>query len=228
MKIKNLLIILFFPLLTACPTVVDEERVEKDYFIDERDGNKYSIVKIGNQTWFAEDLRYVSNTKFIENKEDWSSIYLQNTKVPAHTISAIGSTAVQTVGPFYKWFAVQTGFLCPNGWKIPTEHDFRQLADNLGGLQYGTKLKSKTGWGNEDISEVERNLSGFDAKANGRIDNYGRYDYFEEHGYWWTSTKVDHPTTDLAVMMSLNQGGPEMNIQNMNVEIGFACRCLKD
>ena len=61
-------------------------------------------------------------------------------------------------GSMYNWFAVNTGNLCPTGWHVPTDDEFKTLSVYLGmtpadadlwgwhGTDQGTQLKSTTGW----------------------------------------------------------------------------------
>lgn len=80
---------------------------------DERDGKEYKTVTIGTQTWFAENLSY-SGTLSKGNSYDPSG--------------SKDSTA--KYGKLYNWDGANVA--CPNGWRLPTDLDFRTLENFLG------------------------------------------------------------------------------------------------
>ncbi len=47
-------------------------------------------------------------------------------------------------GGFYNWYAVNTGKLCPDGWRVPNDNDWNTLITFVGGNAVaGGKLKEK-------------------------------------------------------------------------------------
>ena len=86
-------------------------------FKDTRDGKSYNTVKIGNQEWMAENLRYkASQNGFAASKPD-----------------------------YYTW--KEANRVCPNGWHLPSVKEYEQLVNDLGGNDYaGAKLISSYGW----------------------------------------------------------------------------------
>jgi len=93
-------------------------------FTDPRDGKTYKTVKIGNQTWMAENLNYeCEGSKFYDND-------------PANA---------EKYGRLYDW---ATAFkACPSGWHIPSKEEWRTLVDYAGGFDIsGKELKARSGW----------------------------------------------------------------------------------
>ena len=82
------------------------------------DGNYYKTVIIGDQEWFAENLK---TTKFNNGKEikqlpindGRASYYWYNND----------TSYMNNYGALYNWNAVISNKLCPSGWKIPNKSD---------------------------------------------------------------------------------------------------------
>jgi uncharacterized protein (TIGR02145 family) len=133
------------------------------------DGNVYKTVKIGNQTWMAENLR---TTK-----------YRNGDPIPlikdAGAWSNLGSGAYQgpffsdklEYGNFYNWFAVSDPRnIAPEGWHVATDAEFTELASFLGGNAIaGNKLK-ETGTTHWKDPNTGTNESGFTALGNGIVN----------------------------------------------------------
>ena len=107
-----------------CPAaVVKGERENEGTMTDSRDGNVYRTVKIGEQTWMAENLNYdTTGAVCFENSLDSCAKY----------------------GRLYSATLAQA--VCPEGWHLPSELEFNALIDSVGGFD---NLKS-TEWGGDD------------------------------------------------------------------------------
>ena len=105
------------------------------------DGNVYSTVVIGTQTWMAENLKVTKyrngdNITHITTNSDW----------PNDTDGAYGDynnnpTNSDTYGRLYNWYAVDNSSgLCPEGWHVPTSEEYNALKTHLG-TNAGQKMK---------------------------------------------------------------------------------------
>jgi uncharacterized protein (TIGR02145 family) len=113
------------------------------------DNNKYSTVKIGAQTWMAENLK---TTKY--NNGDPIPLVTDDAAWIALRYEAAycwydndESTYKDIFGALYNHWAVSSGNLCPAGWHVPTYDEFalleKYLIDNgynFDDLTYGNNV----------------------------------------------------------------------------------------
>jgi len=123
-------------------------------FIDERDEQTYSWVKIGTQTWMADNLNYV------KRKEGWC--YNEN---PSNCA---------VYGRLYNWEDAMD--VCPEGWHLPTDVEWNKLISYLGGESFaGNKMLDE----GQEHWRVQKNKiaeeSGFDALPGGFRTSEGKY-----------------------------------------------------
>jgi len=96
------------------------------------DNNNYPVVKIGTQTWMAENLKTTkySDGNVIPNVTDgtWSTL-----TTPAYCWYNNDATNKPTYGALYNWYTVNTGKLCPTGWYMPADAEWTTLTTYVGG-----------------------------------------------------------------------------------------------
>lgn len=110
--------------------------IKSGVYIDERDGRKYRTVRIGNRTWFAENLMYFP--------ENLSGIYMVNVTTPYTSLT----------GVYYTYSSALT--VIPEGCEMPAREDVDALVkyiESNGIGDPGNSLKSKTGWGQGEHNE---------------------------------------------------------------------------
>ena len=97
------------------------------------DGYTYDLVAIGDQCWFAENLRteHYANGDAIPGElsdGEWSS-----TTAGAQAIYNNDASNLADYGRLYNWYAVDDARgLCPSGWHVPTDGEYMTLEMELG------------------------------------------------------------------------------------------------
>ena len=198
------------------------------------DGYNYETVQIGDQCWFAENLRneHYANGDAIPGElsaSEWGSttqgamtIYGEGTS----TVSNGSSNEVANLadyGRLYNWYAVDDSRgLCPSDWHVPSDGEYITLTNGLGGEPVaGEKLKSSL----EDSPSWDgTNSSGFSGLAGGNRDEYGSFYSGGENGYFWSASAAGTNAWN----RKLNAGDAEVNRFNDDQRYGFSVRCIKD
>lgn len=201
--------------------------------VSDADGNVYSTVVIGNQEWFAENLRttnYNDGTPIpnVTSNIDWSNL----TSGAYAWYNNDEAKIKNNYGALYNWYAVETGYLCPTGWHVPTGAEWITLADYAGGSQVaGGKLKStRTApddpprWDFPNIGATDE--YGFSALPEGlRSGHDGSFHFFGSDGIWWSSTES---STEPYFRYVYNDVSFLGSSRGHSKGFGFSVRCVKD
>lgn len=203
-------------------------------------GNVYRTVLIGSQCWLVENLK---TTKFnddtdisnvVENNE-WNSI-----TSAAYSWYENDISNKEPYGALYNYYAVASEKLCPPGWHVATDNEWKELegfVDNqygigdsewngftMRGYNAGEKLKSRFGWSYEGNGTDNY---GFEVFPNGfRNAVTGEFERENEWGTVWTNVnndvEIEHYRREF--------NGQESAIARFNSSprSGYAVRCIKD
>lgn len=183
------------------------------YFTDKRDGKKYKTVKIGEQVWMAENLAF--KTKI----DSWA---FNNNK-----------SYVKVYGYLYNWETAKKA--CPKGWHLPSEEEFNELINNLGGDKIaGKKLKSTSSlWAEIEINEAT-NESGFSALPGGIKDTFDHY-YYDLGGcaYFWSITQDKNDNNRAEALRLFDYSGNVNDGDTVEQSsypkfFGVSIRCIRD
>ncbi|HRZ41122.1 MAG TPA: FISUMP domain-containing protein [Bacteroidales bacterium] len=190
------------------------------------DGNHYPVVTIGAQTWMAENLNTTrhSNGWVIPNITDIATfVNLTSSARCYYNNDSISYSA--TYGALYNWYAVDTGYLCPVGWHVPSDAEWTVLYNQLGGeLVAGGEMKSTSLWNSPNTGAT--NSSGFSALPGGGLYCAGAsFNDFGNQGRWRTSTIYDNID---AWVIALFHDGVQIDLEKRAKKSGFSVRCLKD
>lgn len=199
-------------------------------FTDDRDGQSYSMVKIGEQVWMAENLNFASvdaagnSTSFCPDGDD------RNCK---------------KYGRLYTWDAAQKA--CPAGWHLPTAEEFDAMlmavmaADVRGAAMaqaanvttVGRLLKSTSGWfknGNgTDAVGFAALPAGYMSAAESTDGNsaVGKFDGIGGYAYFWSAT-TDAQEPAFAQYLFLDFSSPVAGLNSFDKNSARSVRCVKN
>ena len=175
-------------------------------------GKTYKTVKIGEQTWMAENLNY---------EAEGSVCYDNDPK------------NCTKYGHLYYWLAAKK--VCPKGWHLPTDAEWDKLYRFVDGdtgtespyesSSAGKHLKAKSGWNSYEKSyDNGTDAHGFSALPGGGRGWGGSFNYIGTVGFWWSANKYDDGIANLRLMDKHEGAYPdEDNMNNM-----LSVRCLQD
>jgi uncharacterized protein (TIGR02145 family) len=160
------------------------------------DGNVYNTIQIGNQTWMAENLKVsrFNDGTGITRLQSRNEVEGRNRSAPFYCFYEFDSVSNFNVyGALYDYNCVMNDLnVCPEGWHIPGESEWDDLAAFLGGGDVaGGKMKEQgfSHWLNPNTGAT--NESGFTALPGGALST--DIDVFfmlwwnpvQEAGIWW-------------------------------------------
>ena len=188
--------------------------------------HEYPLVTIGDQCWFAENLRtdtYANGDPIPGNVSDaaWGSATFG-----AQAICDNSPTNLENYGRLYNLYAVDDSRgLCPSGWHVATDGEWTDLTDYLGGTSWaGTHMKSSS----EDSPSWDgTNSSGFSALPGGvRYWDSGVFGDEGDTGYWWSPSPDG--TSDASFRYLDSDDGYVYRFSSPTLRYGFSVRCVRD
>ena len=194
---------------------------------DERDGKTYKTVKIGSQTWMAENLNYESAKSWCYGKDSANCTKYGRLYTWAAAMDSAGTWSTNGMGCGFDKKCSSTypvRGVCPSGWHLPKLMEWNTLFTAVGGLSVmGKMLKSTSGW---DGYNAENGTDGYSFAAlpagyrasDGICYSEGSYADF------WCS---DEYNSDEANYICLNLSHKEPRMSDYK-GLGFSVRCVKD
>ena len=197
-------------------------------------GYDYATVLIGEQCWFAENLRSENYENGDAIPSNLSASEWQNTNSGAVAVFNESAANLEIYGRLYNWHAIEDARgLCPSGWHVPADGEWMTMEMALGmgesdandtgwrGTDQGTQMKTDYGWSSGNGT----NSSGFAALPGGARTDYGFFNNAFVSGYWWSSS----PSGSLAYKRCLLSNGTEGVYRALiNKRNGFSVRCVRD
>lgn len=206
--------------------------------VTDYDGNVYQTVRIGDQWWMAENLKVThyrngDTIQKVTGTSEWG-----NLSTGAYCEHDNDSSAVDTYGRLYNWFAVDDARgIAPEGWHVPTDDDWKQLEMYLGmsqaeadgylwhGTNEGDKLK-ETGtahWLAPNFGATDE--VGFTALPGAERGRDGAFSALGITAYFWASDETNATEAWSRHLLYTRSDIYRYDYVKVN---GFSVRCVKD
>ncbi len=206
-------------------------------FTDTRDGQTYTTVQIGNQCWMAENLNIGTRIDGNVDQSDNGTIekYCYNND----------EANCDTYGGLYQWNETMqyvttegTQGICPDGWHLPTDDEWKTLEMELGmtqaqadgtgwrGTNEGSKMAGNAFmWTNGPLeNDPEFNTSGMTVLPAGFRNTDGSFFGQSSYAYLWSSNEYG----SYAWRRLLYYSQTDVNRNTNGKACGFSVRCVKD
>ena len=238
------------PISALCKTEV-VDACKYGTLTDDRDGQTYKTVKIGEQWWMAQNLNYYDSTDMNVKSKSWCYGADFNKD----------SSTCDVYGRLYSWAAaidsvklvsdlinpLDCGYekectlpskvqgVCPSGWHLPDNDEWNVLLETVGGDSIaGNFLKAYgSGWGRVQGKGVaETDAVGFSALPAGR--KRGLSSEFDDVGFstffWSASQDEESKNHTFAYHMELGYDQKNANLTTFNSakDESYSVRCLKN
>ena len=191
--------------------------------VNDYDGNTYKTVKIGTQTWMAENLnvehyRNGDPIPQVTDADEWLKL-----TTGAWCYNGNKTSNGKIYSKLYNWYAINDSRgLAPKGWHVPSDEEWIQLSDYLGGDRVaGKKMKSTNGWIENGNGTNESGFNGLPGSFRADDGSFGAICY---SGYWWTTTENKFSF----VLFNFLYSGDALEIFSASKKSGCSVRCIKD
>ncbi len=184
----------------------EEPKEDANILTDQRDGQKYKTVKIGGETWMAENMRYAGVDHY----------------------SADGNNNNDNkYGYLYKWEMALK--VCPTGWHLPSKTVFEGLLSVAATNSNSAKpnpallaLVAKDSVWEHNYKDRVTGSTAFDALPAGTYDD-GDYYGLGSRASFWSATEFNN---NYAFRLTIGNGYVDLN--NYSKIAAFSVRCVKD
>lgn len=172
-------------------------------FKDPRDKQTYRLVKIGERTWFGDNLNFKSGGSFcLDDDENNCMAY----------------------GRLYTWDAARSA--CPSGFRLPTHEDYENLWMAAGAdFNAGFLLKTTYGWKGDTNGNDTLKFSAMPAGNRFDDETYGNLAKF---AFFWTSDDSSEGIeSGSARVWYLTNKSMAFGYTAKPKNFGFSVRCVK-
>jgi len=172
-------------------------------------GYTYTTLQIGDQCWMGENLK---TGQTIDGDMTDNGVVERYCYDPAETYCEGRCGGLYTWNEVMAWEDSDPQGICPAGWHVPTQLEWRALLDEFAG--------------NELDLIVYEGSSGFDAWYCGRMsDGAHNAGYSGDFGWYWTSSYFASGES-WVTKFSAEDDSAEMLLAD--IEFGYSVRCIKD
>ena len=243
MKSLSRINVIFILLLVSFSCSEDDNSTtqEPNLTVTDVEGNIYNTIVIGNQTWMLENLKTTTlndGTPITAhlNGMDWGDLPNQTPQYQWADTSDLNNVVDEELpfdfyGAMYNHWAIESGKLAPEGWRIPSKEDFEELENYLSenGFedQKASALKSSTGWLPSSGNGI--NAIGFDGLPNGYVNAFGGPTLGQGICTWATSNvNTEQPLGSRTRVLVQLFDTEDVLYSDNSIRIGSGIRCIKE
>ncbi|MCQ2606082.1 MAG: fibrobacter succinogenes major paralogous domain-containing protein [Bacteroidales bacterium] len=201
---------------SRCPQASADDVVNT---VADVEGNTYTVVKIGENEWFTSNLKTTklndgSDIAVVADNEQWAN---------ATEAACATYNNAEDAEMVYNYAAVKTEKLCPEGWTVPTENEWLQLAATY------ASVENAEGW-DQVPTTIGWDSTNFSASAAGFREKNGNFYEEGNLGLWWTST--DHNEANAMYVYMRNIGSEKakyvgLTKSHIGRTKGLSVRCVR-
>jgi uncharacterized protein (TIGR02145 family) len=218
---------------------------------DDRDGNSYCSITIGDQEWLSENMRYLPSVNRVYEYSGEEAMYYVYDYNGNDVEEAKNNPNYIEYGALYNWRAALTA--CPSGWHLPSDAEWSQLEIYLQNNGYNfdefvdsdndrethnviaKSLASTSGWVASDVEnspgweQPKNNTSSFNGKPAGYRYYTNVFERKNERTLWWTSTSEFGSSSDSRAWdRKLGNELYDLWKTPNNKSVGFSVRCVRN
>lgn len=209
------------------------------YFVDERNGEFYKTVKIGKQTWMAQDLQYPYRESPVRSYDDYpviacdglsygsNGIELNNKYTWAAVVDSLGrfDGVGKGCGAFVDCdIKEKIVGVCPKGWHIPDSTEWAEL------IEFVKKDNPGVGTANSlasfSFSKRATNKYSFNITNTGYLHfSRGVSAHTKENAYYWTASQH---SDFAAIYVTFDAGWDDAIFGRTRKDEMYSIRCVAD
>jgi uncharacterized protein (TIGR02145 family) len=179
-----------------------------------------SLERLSAQDQEASGTRYSS--KRMADGKQWMTHNLDVNTVPSYCYED-AELNCRRYGRLYTWESARR--ICQSlgeGWRLPTDDEWRQMAKHYGGVSEDSDDRGKAAY----KALLAGGNSGFNALLGGGRSDDGQYARLEAHGFYWTASESDPAS---GWFYNFGRGGQALHRQNGGEkQRAFSVRCVKE
>ena len=160
-------------------------------------------------------------SKRMADGKEWTTANLNASVSPSYCYDD-AELNCRRYGRLYTWESAQRG--CQSlgdGWRLPTDDEWRQLAKRHGGVIEDSADNGRAAF----TALMSGGPSGFNAVLGGTRLN-GQYERLEAHGVYWTASETDAVS---APIYNFGKGGQAVNRHPKGQkQMAISARCVRD
>jgi len=168
----------------------------------ENSANHYNSKQMADgKIWLTENLKIKMDTIYCQQDND---------------------LGCEQYGGLYTWRTAKKA--CQslgNGWRLPTDDEWKTMAKSYGGIYGDSHDQGKSAY----VHLMSGGDSDFNALLGGNREPDGTYQRLDAHGFYWTSSEVD---SSEAWFYNFAKGSTLLNHHTGDKRRAISVRCVND